>query len=103
MFEECRKAISARGMKIVKTVMRVPASRRVFMARAVKELLLGKELDLGNLKGEAKRGAYDAYNLMQTMFGVVEIYETGEGGEKAIKRARLMRACPAVYAEVRDL
>ena len=103
MFEDYRKTISARGMKIVKTVMREPASRRVFMARAVKELLLGKELDLGNLKGEAKRGAYDAYNLMQTMFGVVEIYETGAEGEKAIKRARLMRACPAVYAEVRDL
>lgn len=103
MFEDYRKTISARGAKIVKSVMREPASRRVFMARAVKELLLGKELDLGNLKGEAKRGAYDAYNLMQTMFGVVEIYETGESGERVIKRARLMRACPAVYAEVRDL
>ena len=103
MAEEYRKAISARGMKIVKSVMREPASGRVFMARAVKELLLGKELDLGNLKGEAKRGAYDAYDLMQTMFGVVEIYETGECGERVIKRARLMMACPAVYAEVRDL
>ena len=103
MFEEYRKAISARGAKITRSVMREPASRRVFMARAVKELLLGKELDFGNLKGEAKRGARDAYDLMQTMFGVVEIYETGESGERVIKRARLMRACPAVYNEVRDL
>ena len=103
MFEEYRKTISARGMKIVKSVMREPAGRRVFMARAVKELLLGKELDLSRLQGEAKRGARDAYNLMQTMFGVIEIYETGEEGEKVIKRARLMRACPAVYNEVRDL
>lgn len=103
MAEEYRKAISARGAKIVKSVMREPASRRVFMARAVKELLLGREINLGNLKGEAKRGARDAYELMQTMFGVVEIYETGAEGERAIKRARLMRACPAVYAEVMDL
>ena len=103
MAEEYRKAISARGAKIVKSVMREPASRRVFMARAAKELLLGKEVDFGKLKGEAKRGARDAYDLMQTMFGVVEIYETGECGERVIKRARLMRACPAVYAEVRDL
>ena len=103
MAEEYKKAISARGAKITRSVMREPASRRIFMARAVKELLLGKELDLGNLKGEAKRGARDAYDLMQTMFGVVEIYETGECGERVIKRARLMRACPAVYAEVRDL
>lgn len=103
MAEEYRKAISAMGVKIVKGVMREPAGRRVFMGRAVKELLLGKELDLGNLKGEAKRGARDAYDLMQTMFGAVEIYETGEGGERVIKRARLMRACPAVYNEVRDL
>ncbi len=103
MAEEYRKAISARGAKITRSVMREPASRRIFMARAVKELLLGKELDLGNLKGEAKRGARDAYDLMQTMFGVVEIYETGEAGERVIKRARLMRACPAVYNEVRDL
>ena len=103
MFEDYRKTISARGAKIARSVMREPASRRVFMARAVKELLLGKEINLGELKGEAKRGARDAYDLMQTMFGVVEIYETGECGEKTIKRARLMRACPAVYAEVRDL
>ena len=103
MFEDCRKTISARGAKITRSVMREPASRRVFMARAVKELLLGKELNFGNLKGEATRGARDAYELMQTMFGVVEIYETGECGERVIKRARLMRACPAVYAEVRDL
>lgn len=103
MFEECRKAISARGAKITRSVMREPAGRRVFMAGAVKELLLGKEIDLGNLKGEAKQGARDAYNLMQTMFGVIEIYETGAEGEKVIKRARLMRACPGVYAEVRDL
>ena len=103
MAEEYKKAISARGAKIVKSVMREPAGRRVFMARAVKELLLGKEINLGELKGETKRGARDAYDLMQTMFGVVEIYETGESGEKVIKRARLMRAYPAVYNEVRDL
>ena len=103
MAEEYKKAISAKGAKITRSVMREPASRRIFMARAVKELLLGKEVDFGNLKGEAKRGARDAYDLMQTMFGVVEIYETGECGERVIKRARLMRACPAVYAEVRDL
>ena len=103
MVEEYRKVISARGAKITRSVMREPASRRMFMARAVKELLLGKEINLGELKGEAKRGARDAYELMQTMFGVVEIYETGEGGERVIKRARLMRGCPAVYAEVRDL
>lgn len=103
MFDDYRKTISARGAKITRSVMREPASRRVFMARAVKELLLGKELDLGKLKGEAKRGARDAYDLMQTMFGVIEIFEVGADGEKVIKRARLMQACPAVYAEVRDL
>lgn len=103
MFDDYRKTISARGAKITRSVMREPASRRIFMARAVKELLLGKEINLGELKGEAKRGARDAYDLMQTMFGVVEIYETGECGERVIKRARLMRACPAVYNEVRDL
>jgi hypothetical protein len=98
---ERKAAVSPAAAKVINTAVK-SGRLKGLIGKYARLLVSGCEINLAVLKGDDKKAALEAYRALESL-GVVEIYEPDDEGGRRLKRVRLMRGCPAVCYEIRDL
>jgi hypothetical protein len=98
---ERKAAVSPAAAKVINAAVK-SGRLKGLIGKYARMLASGYEINLAVLKGDDKKAAMEAYRALESL-GVVEIFEPDDEEGRRLKRVRLMRGCPAVYYEIRDL